>query len=80
MLNRVKVTHILLRRYGILETFGHRTMGVRFVRKVGQIGTEWDKSGIFEDYFSHFVSLRQNVLKKTFRSLRFVPFGANLAD
>ena len=57
----------------------HQLRLFRFVSKVGQIGTHWDKSGTLEDYFPvHTGSLSQNVLKIIFKSPRFVPVGANL--
>ena len=53
---------------------------VRFVPKVGPIGTKWAKSGTFRDkIFVQFSASHQNVLKSDLKkSPGFVPFGANL--
>ena len=42
-----------------------RVMGIRFGPKVGQIGTNWDKSGTFSDQISEHFGAFQNILAQS---------------
>ena len=70
-------------KYSLLVTQTTKTASSTRVGKcVIQIGSDWPQMGQIWDFLRsvsvHFGAPRQNVLKVIFKSLIFVPFGANL--